>query len=69
MDWIEDLYWSVQPKVYWSLGSLFIFMTLADHLMFAFHPLEKNIFLDQDVFQQESKLQKAISKAKGSLMQ
>lgn len=48
MSFIENLDWSVKPLVYFACGGGIILISILDHYLFAFHPLEKNIFLDQD---------------------
>lgn len=50
MKWIDRLFFSVYPMIYWSLGAFMIAITVLEYFTFAFHPLEKNIFLDQDTF-------------------
>lgn len=40
-----------------------ILVTIIDRFSFAFHPLERNIFLDQDVIQDETKLTKLVDRA------
>lgn len=51
MTWIDLLYFSVQPIVYYFCGSGLLLVSISDHYLFAFHPLEKNIFLDQDFYE------------------
>lgn len=48
MDWIVTLYDSVHPVVYWSSGAGMLVISMVDRYVFAFHPLQKNIFLDQE---------------------
>ena len=48
LEWIDKLFYSVQPLVYWTCGIGMVFISAVDWVIFAFHPLEKNIFLDQD---------------------
>ena len=50
MDWIKGLFYSVPPVTYFSAGAGMILISIFDQFFFAFHPLEKNIFLDQDRF-------------------
>lgn len=46
MYFIEELQWSVNPIVYFFCGGGMGLISILDHYFFAFHPLEKNIFLD-----------------------
>ena len=46
MDSIEGLFYSVPPVTYYSAGAGMILVSFVDQFLFAFHPLEKNIFLD-----------------------
>lgn len=48
LDWVEDLYSSVTPVVYYTCSAGFALITVVDFYFWAFHPLEKNIFLDQE---------------------
>ena len=64
LNWIEDLLFSVFPVVYWFLGGCMILISVLDKFVFAFHPLEKNIFLDQDTYSKETKMTKLVKAAK-----
>lgn len=44
----SHLYDSVQPTVYWVCGGVMLLISIVDKYSFAFHPLQKNIFLDQE---------------------
>ena len=46
VDWIVRLYDSVHPIIYWCCGVGMLIISMIDRYVFAFHPLEKNIFLD-----------------------
>ena len=41
-----------------------ILISVLDKFVFAFHPLEKNIFLDQDTYSKETKMTKLVKAAK-----
>ena len=55
MEWIKSMYESVEPIVYWYCGIGMLLISILDHFVFAFHPLEKNIFLYQDKFKETTK--------------
>ena len=61
LEWIETLFYSVQPHIYWTCGLCISLITVLEWFFFAFHPLEKNIFLDQGL-RQESESQRAPDK-------
>jgi len=46
LDWIDYLYDSVSARVYWTSAVGMLLITVIEKFVFAFHPLEKNIFLD-----------------------
>jgi len=46
VNWITELYDSVQPTVYYCCGAGMLVITVVDQFVFALHPLQKNIFLD-----------------------
>ena len=52
LNWIPSLYYSVNPIIYWSLATGILIATVLDWFVFAFHPLQKNIFIDQDMYQE-----------------
>ena len=39
LEWIDKLYYSVHPIIYWISGLLMLVMTVIDKWIFAFHPL------------------------------
>ena len=59
LNWIEELYYSVHPIIYWSLAGGILLVSLVDWFVFAMHPLEKNIFIDQDTYQEQTKMTRA----------
>ena len=44
--WIDSLYFSVQPWTYYCGTGAMIILSVIDNYIFAFHPLQKNIFID-----------------------
>lgn len=68
LTWIEELYWSVTPLIYWILGVAMIVLSILDYYSYAFHPLEMNIFLDQDILQDHTKMTKLVSSAAVSVL-
>jgi len=58
--WFDTLYYSVLPIVYYLCGSAFFIISVIDYYFFAFHPLEKNIFLDQDYYEKIDLLSKSV---------
>jgi len=48
LHYIHPLFDSVGPLIYWIGAVMIILISIVDYYAFAFHPLQKNIFLDQD---------------------
>ena len=46
LNFIADLEWSVRPVIFWVGGSFMVLISILEWFIFAFHPLQKNIFLD-----------------------
>ena len=52
----------MHPKIYWILAGGIFLVSLIDWFVFAMHPLEKNIFIDQDMYQEQTKMTRAATK-------
>ena len=53
LQFLSDLFYSVYPVVYFTAAGIFVLVTILEKWVFAFHPLQKDIFIDQDTVIEE----------------